>query len=149
MFGLSLREKLQNTITQTALANINQFKKSVISLHTTSGNLSDKELSLSYNKLLKDFFEHIANEMLSGLSKQSPAIAMRVNLLMMDPSRAGFGDIDPDVTPLTGGIVYAFCYYCITGQTAKEKDCIFMNNVYRTMIHQALDEIEEILPERV
>lgn len=78
--------------------------------------------------------------------QQSSDFRPLIQEALENPAIFGYEDIDFSLpSSFIGGIVYAICYWAITGEFADPGDCIQVNRGQRMIINDAMHELDEEL----
>lgn len=140
MTSYLIKRELEDMIYNVAVKNSNAFRKSIFLM--LENHKEDDRLFLeeAYYNIRKDYLDKCANEVYSTISKISPKIELKLQLVLRSPSMSGY-DL-PIENGLLAGSTFAICYWCLTDDKASPKDCVKLNHIHNKIMDDILYEME-------
>ena len=149
MFGRSKEKTMQDIVSIMApeLEKLLPYYEDGVRFFTEQvegKSLEDEEVAeeffTNYQYMLSNYYLKAVEAIFKGIARKFPRTEDKLNDTFGNPRKCGydvsFGD------PLSAGIIFAICYYSITGKIAPPGYCMQMNHFQHELFEEVLQKID-------
>lgn len=141
MFGLSIREILENTIINACI-NCKNIYKMAIANNAEALNCAETEEESAAIAMAarKEYLDAVWYNVLSKIKADNPSIHSKIQHIIMSPSTCGYEELGT-----MAGSLFAICFFAYKGKVAPEEVCIKLNHMQDEIMYRVLVELENEL----
>lgn len=148
MFGLTMRERLQDVYKNACIKEIGEYKREVLGIVQSfvNGVITNEEFEKRGREVLYNYIERV-QAIIEGVVEGAPGvISTRYRLALVSPHLAGAPSYSEYSIPMISRN-YLITYYAFTGKAGKPKDALAVKNMMKYYINKVALELEKEHPE--
>lgn len=127
MFGLSMREKMADTILNVCGDKLGEYRKALNDLASASDKMTDEEMEHEFECARKEYFNSVFDYIWNFLEDKDQLLGHKIRIALCNPEITG---LPPEFTiehfdryGVSAGAAYAIFYYASTNKPIRpEKD---------------------------